>query len=518
MATPNEKLAESLEALKVLQDQELIAVKSSELSRVHRERLLKAGFLSEVVRGWFILTPDQERTGDSTTWFASYWNFCARYLADRFGNEYWISPDQSLKIHSGSWTVPTQLIVRSPKGTNSNTPLPYNTSLFSIVAPLPATAEMVQVDGVQMLSLASSLIHCTQAVFAGDATDVRVVLSLISDSSQLLPLLLEGGHSSIAGRLAGAFRNIGREKIAEEIVKTMQSAGYTIREIDPFEHPNPVTLSVREKSPYVNRIKLMWHLMRVGVLNQFPPAPGIATDIDGYLANVDSIYVTDAYHSLSIERYRVTPELIEQVRSGQWDLKNNEADKRQRDAMAARGYWQATQRVRLSIQQILEGRNPGEAADADHSDWYRELFAPSVNAGILRPADLAGYRNNNVHIGQSKHVPLNPDAVRDAMPVLFELLQAEPEASVRAVLGHFIFVYIHPYSDGNGRIGRFLLNTMLASGGFPWTVIPVEERDRYMQALEAASVEQNIEPFAAFIAYLVSEGMKGTPVANLEGK
>lgn len=518
MATPNEKLAESLEALKVLQDQGLIAVKSSELSRVHRERLLKAGFLSEVVRGWFILTPDQERPGDSTTWFASYWNFCARYLAERFGNEYWISPDQSLKIHAGSWTVPTQLIVRSPNGTNSNTPLPYSTSLFSMVAPLPTTAEMVQVDGVQMLSLASSLIHCTQAVFAGDATDVRVVLSLISDSSQLLPLLLEGGHSSIAGRLAGAFRNIGREKIAEEIVKTMQSAGYTIREIDPFEHPNPVSLSVREKSPYVNRIKLMWHTMRDDIINLFPKSPGISKDIEKYLKNVDNLYVTDAYHSLSIEQYRVTPELIERVKSGTWDLEKNEEDKRQRDAMAARGYWQATQQVRKSIHQILEGRNAGEVIDNDHGDWYRELFAPSVNAGILKPSDLAGYRNNNVYIGQSKHVPLNPDALRDAMPVLFELLRNEPESSVRAVLGHFIFVFIHPYSDGNGRIGRFFMNAMLASGGYPWTVIPVEERATYMQALEAASVDQNIKPFVEFLAYLVSEGMKGTPVANISGK
>ena len=37
--------------------------------------------------------------------------------------------------------------------------------------------------------------------------------------------------------------------------------------------------------------------------------------------------------------------------------------------------------------------------------------------------------------------------------------------AVRAVLGHFFFVYIHPYMDGNGRMGRFVLNAMLASGG-----------------------------------------------------
>jgi hypothetical protein len=64
-------------------------------------------------------------------------------------------------------------------------------------------------------------------------------------------------------------------------------------------------------------------------------------------------------------------------------------------------------------------------------------------------------------------------------------------------------------------MGRFLMNAMLASGGYPWTVIPVEQRDRYMQALESASVRGDIEPFAKFLGYLVGEGMKGTPVAKV---
>jgi Fic family protein len=88
------------------------------------------------------------------------------------------------------------------------------------------------------------------------------------------------------------------------------------------------------------------------------------------------------------------------------------------------------------------------------------------------------------------------------------MLQNETEPGVRAVLGHFIFVYIHPYMDGNGRIGRFLMNVMLASGGYPWTVIPLEKRKEYMKALEKASAEQNIDNFAKFIAGLVSAGMK----------
>ncbi len=81
------------------------------------------------------------------------------------------------------------------------------------------------------------------------------------------------------------------------------------------------------------------------------------------------------------------------------------------------------------------------------------MFAPGVITGILQPADLAGYRNDQVYIRSSKHVLPSREAVRDMLPALFDLLKEETEASVRIVPGHFIFVYIHPYMDGNGRMG-----------------------------------------------------------------
>jgi len=82
---------------------------------------------------------------------------------------------------------------------------------------------------------------------------------------------------------------------------------------------------------------------------------------------------------------------------------------------------------------------------------------------------------------------------------------------VQAVLGHFLFVYIHPYSDGNGRIGRFILNSLLASGGYPWTVIRVEHRKAYMAALEKSSVKHDISDFTNFVAaeMVASAELKG---------
>ena len=133
------------------------------------------------------------------------------------------------------------------------------------------------------------------------------------------------------------------------------------------------------------------------------------------------------------------------------------------------------------------------------------MFSPSVVAGIISTSDLAGYRNNPVYIQNSKHVPMNHYAVRDSMPALFKLLSNESEPAVRAVMGHFIFVFIHPYMDGNGRMGRFLMNTMLASGGYPWTIIPMARRTDYMSSLEKASVDNDIVPFTTLLADLVMQ-------------
>jgi fido (protein-threonine AMPylation protein) len=233
------------------------------------------------------------------------------------------------------------------------------------------------------------------------------------------------------------------------------------------------------------------------------------------MKRVNDAYVTDAYHSLSIEGYRVSRVLIERVRSGAWNPDVNEGDREQRNAMAARGYWQAYQVVQGSVRRVLQGENAGLVADEDHRTWYRELFAPSVTAGLLKTTDLAGYRNGQVYIRKSMHVPLNREAVRDAMPAFFDLLRDETHPAVRTVLGHFVFVYIHPYMDGNGRIGRFLMNLMMASGGYPWTVIPIGERNSYMNALEKASVGEDITPLTDFLAGLVEKRLAGEPLPEV---
>jgi hypothetical protein len=509
MATPSEKLADALEALHQLPKNGSVAIRSAELSRTYRERLVQNGFLEEVIKGWYVPARPDETRGESTAWYASFWQFCAAYLNYLKGDDWCLSPEQSIALHTENMTVPKQLLVRAIKARNNVTALPHGTSLLDIRSSLPEPDQVSVKNGLRIYSLSAALIACSKQSFTQNPTDMRAALSMISDASDVLEQLLEGGHSSIAGRLAGAFRNIGRNQIADDILSTMRAAGYDLRESDPFEYQSSLSFSRREQSPYVNRLRLMWQDMRETVIEHFPALPSQTVDKTAYMKHVEDVYVTDAYHSLSIEGYRVTPELINRVRAGDWNPEQNTDDKERLNALAARGYWQAYQVVRKSIEQILDGHNAGDIVDHDHRVWYREMFAPGVTAGIHKPADLAGYRNAPVFIRRSMHTPPSKEAVRDAMPAFFELLQGEENAAVRVVLGHFIFVYIHPYMDGNGRTGRFLMNAMLASGGYPWTIVPLEKRSEYMTALEEASTNQNIKPFAKFLGALVQAALEG---------
>src|SRR5207253_10069706 len=139
---------------------------------------------------------------------------------------------------------------------------------------VPEDKDTEEKDGLRLFSLPAALIASSPSFFENNPTDARAALATIRDASELLGRLLDGGHSTIAGRLAGAFRNIGRERIADDIVRGMQAAGYTVRETDPFDTKVELSLPRREASPYAGRIRLMWQEMRGAVVRNFPEAPG----------------------------------------------------------------------------------------------------------------------------------------------------------------------------------------------------------------------------------------------------
>lgn len=504
MAKLSDKLAESLEALKTLQEQQpnLVIKGTSTLGTTHTKRLVDNGFLQRVIKGWYIPSmPGSE--GDTTVWYASYWAFIAAYANERFGTEWCLTPEQSLAFYSGNTIVPRQLVIRATKASNNVTQLMFDTSLLDISASLPSHIVTEPTFGLHLYPQIEALVFSSPAFFQSSALEARTVLSGIRDANDVLAVVADGGNSVRAGRIAGALRSIGRGEMADQIVSFMRRVGYNTQEENPFLDSYAIALP--ETSPYATRIRLMWEQMRRQILDlqHLIPASSDKQPLEGVLGRMDAQYVLDSYHSLSIEGYRVTEGLLERVRSGNWNPAKDASDADRRNALAARGYYQAYQLVRQSVAEIYEGSNAGEVFTRQHSDWHFQLFEPCVQAGIVKVSDLLGYRTHQVYIRGSRHTPLNPDAVSDAMHALCDLMQQEPNAFVRALLGHFFFVYIHPYMDGNGRTARFVMNVQLISGGYPWVVVPVDRREEYMQALEKASAEGDITSFLRFILTLL---------------
>lgn len=498
VAAQNEKLARALEALRLAERDGI--VRSSDLSQTYRERLVRAGFLAEIINGWLVVSHPEVMHGSSVTWYGSFWAFVSQYLESRFGDGYCLSAEASIKRHVRSAVIPAQVSVIARGDVRQTVRLPSDTSLFIYSTKEPLPPNRLKLDGVWTMDLPTAICRLAEPFYRTTPEAAEIALRMVRDPSDLLRLLLEGSQVVVAGRLVGAYTFLGDTRTAKRIKDTMEAAGSTVRVSNPFERAEPALGGLsRVTSPHIARIQALWSEMQEGVLQVFDDRPPRTVDPAEYLADVDERYAADAYNSLSIEGYRVTPELIERVRKGDWSPSTSEADNQQSNALAARGYYQAFQAVKASIAQVLTGESSAEVIERDLQAWYRDMFSPAVTAGLLQAGQLAGYRNNPVYLRGSRYVPPAAEAVADCMDAFFELLRAEKDPIVRAILGHFVFVYIHPYPDGNGRIGRFLMNAALASGGYPWTVIRQQRRDDYLAALEMASTHHDIAAFARFV-------------------
>ena len=132
---------------------------------------------------------------------------------------------------------------------------------------------------------------------------------------------------------------------------------------------------------------------------------------------------------------------------------------------------------------------------------------------VLRTIDdeeAGRYRRVQVYITGSEYVPPEPVAVPGLMADLSDWLHSGEVAALhpveRATLAHFRLVHIHPFTDGNGRAARLLMNLLLMRAGYPPAVIRVEDRPAYYDALDAAH-EGDTEPLVRLVAEAVERAL-----------
>jgi hypothetical protein len=116
-----------------------------------RQRLLRNGFLRRVMNGWLLSSSPESRDGDSTPWYASFWEFCARYCEQRFGDAWHLSPDRSLLLYAENSVIPPQVIVHAARGTNNLVPLLFGTSLYDLKeSKTPVAVDLTVRDGLRL--------------------------------------------------------------------------------------------------------------------------------------------------------------------------------------------------------------------------------------------------------------------------------------------------------------------------------------------------------------------------------
>ena len=111
------------------------------------------------------------------------------------------------------------------------------------------------------------------------------------------------------------------------------------------------------------------------------------------------------------------------------------------------------------------------------------------------------YRKRKVWIEGASFVPAKPDLVPKLMKDFFLWLNTNPEKLneiEQAAVAHEKFVFVHPFIDGNGRVGRLLTSLMLMQKGFPPLIVLKTERQKYIRVLEAAHNEK-YEPLVNFM-------------------
>lgn len=167
----------------------------------------------------------------------------------------------------------------------------FGTSLYDLKQKdKPPPADVVEKQGLQIYAPEAALIKASEAFFQRAPVEAQVALTAIKSSSAILLRLLDGGHTAVAGRLAGAFRRVRRDAVADDIVKTMKAAGYDVRESDPFAQQQRVPTIAPGIPPIAGRLQAIWETHRAAVAETLIPAPGLPADRGAYLKFVDDIY------------------------------------------------------------------------------------------------------------------------------------------------------------------------------------------------------------------------------------
>ena len=130
-------------------------------------------------------------------------------------------------------------------------------------------------------------------------------------------------------------------------------------------------------------------------------------------------------------------------------------------------------------------------------DTIRELHRRIVARS--EPAIAGRYSTLPRRIAGSAVVFPNPAKLPALMQEFGAWLADAAPTPTTAIDAHLRLTSIHPFSDGNGRTARLLMNMLLIRSGYPPIAVRPEDRKRYLDSLEHVSLTNDAEPYRRFL-------------------
>jgi len=163
MAKPIHTLVgESLVRVKKVADKGIVS--SSNINKIDLARLTETKWLHPIIRGWYMFC-QPIADGESTAWYAHYWNFIDRYLNERLGDKYCLAPSSSIDVHLGKTVIPDQLIVIVGAGGTSVIELPFKTSVMMYQDKKAFAEHIEKVRGINVMPLPEALCRSPKKFF-----------------------------------------------------------------------------------------------------------------------------------------------------------------------------------------------------------------------------------------------------------------------------------------------------------------------------------------------------------------
>lgn len=463
------------------------------------------GCVHPIMRDWSYLAHDIYDSKEAI-WQETVPLFLTSYLKKRFARQYCLGGEFTLDYLSGTQRYWSGIQAYNPVS-NQALKLPYGVTLSLIKdseREYLNPAEVMVVDELRLMCVEEALSRVSTEYI--ESRPVEVAAALNWADPQVLKRKLQ--ESPRRGALAHALKRASEQcfeesrwqecfaEIAKGTATRPKSWSYSVGgKISPASGQ----LGFRAGGYAV----LYDHL--AGPIRGTGPKIKPLADPRAVLQAMDRGYKEDAYHSLTIEGYRVTREMIDRIARGEWNPMANSSDQARLQGAAIKGYNRAFQQVRSVVETMLDqGSHPGERVRANLLRWQEELFHHYREAGLQEPP--IGYRESSVYITNRQFVFPPSRRVPELMEVFMTKLSEEKCLWTAGVMAHYFTVYIHPFTDGNGRCARFAMNVCWAALKLPWVTVPSERREVYFHALDQAASEGDLRPFSNTLAIIMEDG------------